>query len=158
MPATSARTLSVNAAFLQEIKDDHRELHDVFARLAGQFSHLCSPVSWHEIVHLLHCLRDRLAVHFALEEAYGYCEDAIQVAPRLSNRADRLRSQHPTLYQWVHQIAEHAEQGLLHESHTVPRAQVSSEFERFVRAFEDHEQQECSLILDAYGQDLGTGD
>ena len=89
-------TLGINAAFLREIKDDHRELRrllDETVNLLSRASRARMPTQ--RIMSLLESLRDQFALHFSLEEAFGYFEDAISVAPRLSTRADRLRGEHP---------------------------------------------------------------
>lgn len=155
MPAVTTSMLAVNAAFLQEIKEDHRELQELFARLTSQFQHEAAPLTWRSIVDLLQSLRDRLAIHFALEEGYGYCEDAIEVAPRLSERAASLREEHPQLYMAVEHLVDCAEQILFREGEVPDRGELGHEFLVFAARFHEHERQECDLIQEAYEQDLG---
>lgn len=72
---------TVNAAFFREIKEDHHQLQRLLERIrqiVGQPQAL--PNDWKEFISLLADLRDQLAFHFALEEAYGYFEDAVERA------------------------------------------------------------------------------
>jgi hypothetical protein len=51
------------------------------------------PVLWNHtrrLVNLLEALCDQSALHFSLEEAYGYFEDANHVAPQLGEQAETL--------------------------------------------------------------------
>ncbi|MEZ6131277.1 MAG: hypothetical protein R3C59_21590 [Planctomycetaceae bacterium] len=67
---TATHTVTVNAAFLQEIKDDDEQLRT----LLEQTRQACKSLSYLDIsasrlASLLAELRDQLAMHFALEEA-----------------------------------------------------------------------------------------
>jgi hypothetical protein len=68
---TAERTLTINAAFLQEIKEDNRELRHL---LDGCAALLARPdpagIDPKRLAAMLSKLRDQLAMHFALEEAY----------------------------------------------------------------------------------------
>ena len=70
------RTVAVNAAFLQEIKEDNRLVRD-FLQQALDLLSVPRRVPARRIVNKLWQVRDQLAMHFALEDAYGYFEDAI---------------------------------------------------------------------------------
>ncbi|MGB0759129.1 MAG: hypothetical protein ACPGPS_06320, partial [Rubripirellula sp.] len=73
--ATSTRTLVVNSAFMQEIKDGNPNLENAIRNL----QHVCksteniSQISRH-LTRVLNTLRTELALQFALEESYGYVE------------------------------------------------------------------------------------
>jgi hypothetical protein len=111
-------------------------------------------------------LQDRLAVHFSLEEAYGYCEDALEVAPRLSSQAAVLRAEHQKLFvEFCHLVGD-AEQLLVRspsaEAATgnghVSLVQIAKRYETFRSALEEHERREEELIMAAYVDDVGVGD
>jgi hypothetical protein len=158
MPASTTKHLAINAAFLKEIKEDHCELQEVLARLSGQLSNLSPATPVMQLLELLQQLRDRLAMHFALEEGYGYCEDAIAIAPRLSGRAEVLRAEHEPLFVQVQQLVEGVEKIVYHETASRHLSEVPYLFQRFLNRFEQHEREEGALILEAYEQDLGSGD
>lgn len=152
-------TLGVNAAFLREIKEDHRELRrllDDTVELLSQASKTRMPPR--KIVSLLERLRDQFAMHFSLEEAFGYFEDAIAVAPRLSGRADALRSEHRTLFTEICDVVEHAESLLRADAspHAVKR--ISLKFVAFHHQYQAHEAAENDLILESLDDDIGVGD
>ncbi len=157
--AIVTRTVSINPAFLQEIKEDHHELRQLFHHTTA----MLDRPAWmrrelDRLVELFGKLRDQLAMHFSLEEAYGYFEDALTVAPHLSRRADRLRSQHYELYETLCELTERAEQLLYHEAPAARRGQLADDFRRFRDRFQQHELHENDLILEALQKDIGAGD
>ncbi len=152
-------TVTVNPAFLQEIKDDAREFRQMLAQ-AGEMlgpTHL-STVEARQIVDLLARLRDQLALHFTLEEAYGYFEDAVNAAPRLSEQAEFLRNQHQTLFADYMRVFESAEQLLYESPDDHARASVARMFHNFRADLQLHESREHDLIMAAFNDDIGAGD
>jgi len=157
--ASATRTISVNAAFLQEIKTDNLELRAVLQSAGDVFELPTTGLSTHkEIVEILANLRDQLAIHFTLEESFGYVDDAIEVAPRLSDRAAELKSEHQTLYLHICDVVENAERLLYHEPAAPNISRVAKEYEAFRRQFDAHERAENDLIFAAFDDDLGDGD
>ena len=154
----AAVEVAINAPFLQEIKEDHQELRQLLERLELAFAPHSHLVSRREVTEWLHGLQDRLALHFALEEAYGYCEDALSVAPWLSARAAQLRGEHADLFAEVAELVELAEGGLYHEAGAEHFLRIAAPFRRFLASFQRHERAECALIQGAYSQDFGCGD
>lgn len=157
--AIAVRTVSINAAFLQEIKDDHHELRQLLHHTAAMLARpVWMPIEHDRLVELFSKLRDQLAMHFSLEEAYGYFEDAISVAPHLSRRAEQLRSQHYELFSELCRLTERAEQLLYHETADVVVVQLADDFRRFSERFQQHELHESDLIVEALHEELGAGD
>ena len=156
-PPVQTRSLAVNAAFLKDIKDDNRELKSLLDKIHPMTEHPQTAVNhWPEFIQCLADLRDQLALHFSLEEAYGYFEEAIQTAPQLSLLAQQLRSQHTALFE---QIRELAEQALEVPGDSPEQAtKFLHKFQFFRQAFESHEEAELKLILDAFEEDIGGGD
>ncbi|MCE9551765.1 MAG: hemerythrin domain-containing protein [Planctomycetes bacterium] len=157
--ATVCRTLAVNAAFLLEIKEDNRQLKDVLRKCKQLLRNPCTQRSdvrqWTDS---LSELRDQLAMHFALEDAYGYFEDAVMQAPRLCQRAESLHQQHIGLFLDICRIADSADR-LLHHKHAVQQIRhLSDAFFAFVEQFETHEHLEDALIMAAFEDDIGVGD
>lgn len=162
MPTATApqtKTLAVNAAFLQEIKEVNEDLW----RTRQQVRDMClRPMSLRDdavgFVELLGRLRDKLAMHFSLEEAYGYFEDPIEAAPWLDRLANELRAEHETLYRQIVDLVERAED-LLYQGH---RAELVINIPLAFGVFDDqlcqHEQRETGLILAAFDDDIGVGD
>lgn len=152
-------TVTVNAAFLQEIKDDSRE----FRQLLVQAAELLGPSQLgsaepKRIVDLLCRMRDQLALHFTLEEAYGYFEDALNAAPQLSEQAELLRNQHQPLFASFCQVVDGAEQLLYGPADEPARNHISRMFHTFLTDMQRHEEREQDLILAAFNDDIGAGD
>lgn len=154
---TATRRLAVNAAFLKDIKDDNQELKKLLDKIKPLTRHPQTAVNhWPELIMLMSDLRDQLALHFSLEEAYGYFDDAVVSAPELSVTAEVLRSEHPPLFASIRDLADQVSE----VCSDIPE-QVNlfiKQFEAFQRAFEVHEESELKLILDSLDDDLGVGD
>lgn len=152
------RTVTVNAAFLQEIKEVNKELWQRLQEMQHRCQRPIAPASCRHIVQRLSQLRDQLALHFALEEAYGYFDDPVDVAPRLSFAAEQLRNEHRQLYMDLTGIVERAESLLQSEQLTTLALWLGREYLHFDTAMRDHESRENDLIFEAYDTDIGTGD
>ena len=152
----ATHTVTVNAAFLQEIKDDDAQLRTLLEQTRETCELIThTDISASRLASLRDELRDQLAMHFALEEAYGYFDDPVSVAPRLSEQADSLRKQHDQLYEEISQIAETA-QGTAHrngDQRAVRR--LARCFMNFYERLQDHESDEIELIMQAYTVDIG---
>ena len=155
----ATHTVSINPAFLQEIKDDHHELRQLMHHAGAMLDRPNGMrVEYDRLVELFLKLCDQLALHFSLEEAYGYFEDAISVAPHLSRRAESLRAEHADLYSQCCRQVESAERLLYHETPHVALPRLAQEFRQFSLQLHAHEACECDLIVEAFHDDLGAGD
>ena len=154
---TTTRRLTINAAFLKDIKDDNRDLKVLLDRINPLAEHHQTAINhWLELVELCAQLRDQLALHFSLEEAYGYFDEAIVTAPQLSTTAECLRSQHPKLFARIRDLADSILEVSSESAEQV--AGFLGDFQRFREAFEQHEEAELKLILAALDDDIGVGD
>jgi hemerythrin-like domain-containing protein len=157
--ATTTRSVTINAAFLQEIKEDNQELKQLLAICGQLFSRRPGKrLEPRATVDLLSRLRDQLALHFALEEAYGYFEDALEVAPRLSQWADSLRNEHGELFLEICDLEEQAERWLYHESPSDGQRRLAARYRQFEARFRAHESKENDFILQSLNLDIGVGD
>ncbi len=153
--SVATRTVTINAAFLQEIKEDNQRLHELLTHLRGRDARWRLTLS--SLADLLGQLRDQLATHFSLEEAFGYFEDPLRVAPHLCDQAEKLRNQHGELYSRASDLAEFADA----QSRRSGGDQASGVWERFAAfdaALQDHEACENELIMSAFTVDIGVGD
>ena len=157
--ALATHTITVNAVFLQEIKEDHHELRQLMHHVAAMLDRpTWMKIELDRLVELLAKLRDQVGMHFTLEEAYGYFEDAIGDAPHLNRRAEQLRAQHQGLYSLVCGLVERAEQRLYHESGPLAGPELAECYREFSDRFHAHESRESALILEALSRDIGVGD
>ena len=105
---------------------------------------------------MLSDLRDQLALHFTLEEAYGYFDEAVNIAPQLSLQAEGLRSQHRQLFEQVRDLADRVTE--VSAESEEQSAIFVNQLCQFKSAFEKHEEAELDLILQSLDDDLGVGD
>lgn len=110
--ATLSKTLAVNPAFLQEIKDSNPDLWDSVDRLSQINQAVDEPTrNLRTLVRLLDDLRDQLALQFSLEESYGYIEVPVRACSGITgDLAVRSQSQHGILYMRLSELAEQAEE------------------------------------------------
>jgi hypothetical protein len=157
--AASARSVTVNAAFLLEIKEVHSDLRDELASLQL----LCSrPISVRsqsgELVQRLADLLDKLALHFSLEEAYGYFDDPVYVNAAFSQRVADLRNEHAILYTQLCRLTDEADTLLRRNKLAALTTIVPVAFDRFAKRLLRHEEEEMELTQEAWCNDLGVGD
>ena len=152
-PSQTAQTrigcLAVNAAFLREIKDDNRFLDELLLATRDAILGVDpTRLNVRALVELLRRLRDRLAMHFSLEEAFGYFENAREFPADLSLQADTCRREHEVLYLDVCDAVEAAEKLLYHESDRQHRIlqNLSTSFGHFIRKLNQHDAHENVLI------------
>ena len=138
---------------LDAIREEHRKLDELYARiretLSGQKRGMANvQVLFDELV-------KTVRRHFEHEEEGGYFREIIEMAPRLSSRADRLEEEHTELLK----LAEHLAMNIRHSRDTqLWRFATRVDFEYFIHRCEDHESAETALVQDAYLQDIGALD
>lgn len=150
------RTLTINPAFLQEIKDSNLTLWKTVERLNMACRESREPVAvLGLLVPLLGELRDALALEFALEESYGYIEVPAAAAPANHHLLHDIHSQHCRLFLRITELAERAEEmqfrGMLSEE--LP--ELIDEVGAFELEFKDHERMESDLIRCSSPMGLG---
>jgi len=152
---TSTRTLAVNSAFMQEIKDGNPNL----TKAIHQLQRACSSEEdlsqlSRRLTKALNALRVELALQFALEEAYGYIEVSDSLLEDLSVAAHNTKAEHNVLYGGISELVEAAEElqyrGV--EAEDELRGLIDKTC-RFSRQLRDHEQAENDLIDQSF--DLG---
>lgn len=100
-------------------------------------------------------LSSHIKQHFDHEEQAGYFEEVIDVAPRLSDRAEALLQQHLELVDQLDLLQRHAESSAPIDSWW---ARLNQMFDEFFHRFLAHEQAENALLLQAYNEDIGAED
>jgi iron-sulfur cluster repair protein YtfE (RIC family) len=156
--ATVTKTITINAAFLQEIKEDSLGLRQQLTKTRQLLAGEPSCLRPRDLVETLAELRDQFALHFALEEAYGYFEDAVDGAPWLHRRAESLRAEHRELFMDLCRLEDEAERLLYHETPHRLLSGIVHTFHQFHERFCDHESRENDLILESVTEEFGEGD
>lgn len=153
------RKVTINAAFLQELKEVNQELWGLLESVRS----LCGqPLSMRQhsrtLVDFLAKLRDQLAMHFALEEAYGYFRDPCEVEPMLAVAAERLRAEHSPLYTRISQLADQAENLWRERDEAALTTVIPVAVDEFVRTLLKHESGENELIYRSLYESIGVAD
>ncbi len=152
----TSKNFTINAAFFQEIKQDHLQLHELLDSLRKLVAHRQAlPNHACELGDKLFSLCDQLAFHFSLEEAYGYFEDLVESTPHLHSQTGRLRMQHTKLFVMARDLADKA--AARHKGATTELMQLADQFNEFDDALKTHEAAELQLIMTAMNQDEGGG-
>jgi hypothetical protein len=159
MSSHPSNDVTINAAFLQEIKEVNQELWVLMDDLRNLCAH---PISvWRHSRHLVDLLakmRDHLAMHFALEEAYGYFHDPAEPDPVISAHAFHLRGQHSQLYSQCSQLADHAENLYRERDDASLTTVLPVLIDEFLHVLMTHESDETELIYRAMYEDIGAAD
>ena len=157
--AVLTRTLTVNAAFLAEIKEDNYRLRELLSEAATDAANgSLGRISARKRVELYIAIRDQLGLHFALEDAYGYFHDAIEDKPWLAKNANALQGQHDMIFRNLCFVVDAAECILYREYNAIRLKELLDEFMEFYNLLSEHEHAENELILAAFDDDIGVGD
>lgn len=155
----ATQTVTVNAAFLEEVKEVNLELWQLMRETRMLLNDPSQrPLNPHRLLGRLVRLQDNIAMHFALEEFYGYFDDPLAVQPRLSEAALCLREEHSGLYLQLSELIELVEAHVHRRTVCRVLRAVRERFNTFVGEFTEHELRERELILEVYDGDIGEGD
>ena len=140
--------VTINAAFMQEIKEASSELWQILREI----SHLCAhPLSIHlhprRSIELLRQLQDQLGLYFTLEEYYGYFEGPARGDLEFSKRAADLRNQHQDMYLDICAIVDRAERLLDHRRAASLTHHIVVRTQAFQEQLKAHEAAEERLLL-----------
>jgi len=152
--ATLTKTLVVNPAFLQEIKDSNPDLWDLVSQLERVGETLDEPAQiLRRVTRLLDDLRDQLALQFSLEESYGYIEVSSPASRVTGELAIRAQSQHTILYLQLSDLAEQAEELQYRGIERQQLRELVNRSHQFHNDLREHERTENELIRRSY--DIG---
>ncbi|GAA5506078.1 hypothetical protein [Novipirellula caenicola] len=149
--SSAKKTLVVNSAFLQEIKESHPE----FWHTLHHVRQICEDVEQpshvtRDLVRLLNELRDKMALQFALEEAYGYIEVAPEFSSCKVNAAEKIMAQHCSLYLQLSELIEKAEELQYRGAIAACVQELVDQTQAFDAKLQEHEQAENGLIENSH--------
>jgi hypothetical protein len=149
-PATAL--LSVNPAFLQEIKDSNPDYWESVKRL----QHICHShddptVQCRNFVKELDHLRDTIALQFSLEESYGYIaigdrRDLSASELPISEKTTQTLAEHPGLYMSLSELTEWAEELQYRGVEFRTLRELNQRVMDFILQLQAHERDEAELI------------
>lgn len=151
-----SNAVTLNAAFFREIKEQNVTLRELLTSLKAWIDRgLAGYYQRSRLIELLSALHREVALHFALEEGYGYFDDAVSVAPEIASRANTLRVEHSALYSDIDRLVKQSEATRINItgfSNLLWRCRA------FLDQLQVHERRERELIQEVYNNDLGVGD
>lgn len=153
------RTLLVNPAFLQEIKDSNPDLWQAIHELRQSCESQGDPErTARRLVRQLDELRVLVSLQFALEESYGFVEVGPSAARSpFFEMAERIHAQHYSLFLRLSDLAEQAEEYQYRGVAAERLPELIMKSRAFDSALRDHERLENDLIELAYEGSIGGG-
>lgn len=142
--------VTINAAFMQEIKEGSEELWQLLREIRHLRSHpLSIRLHPRRSVMLLQQLQDQLGLYFTLEEYYGYFENPAVADSFLSEQASALRDQHQAMYLDICAIVDRAERLLDQRRLASLTHHIAIRVDAFYEQLQAHEAAEQNLLLGA---------
>lgn len=147
--------ITINAAFLKEIKEDNFLLNELLESL----SMLCYEtgliiLDLRYLEKLIGELSDVLTMHFSLEDTYGYFYGPLKPIPVMCREARRLQSQHSELLLDLYSISRQIQSELKLYGNQIISEKLLQQTRKFQIKLMRHELGENELILTAYYEDL----
>jgi hypothetical protein len=147
--------MSTHSAYVREVQADHIELdhmvRSIRAALESGGQAKWMPPATEAIAELLERTSQHLERHFAHEEAGGYMEEALALAPRFGPQASQLLKQHAWLNQAMSQLASVARQNT-HSPDAWP--QIAKQTVDLLKKLLAHESGENHIFQEAFNVDL----
>jgi hemerythrin len=137
----------------RDIRDEHRLLCEMMDSVGQTIA--AHQASRAVVITVLDDFIQHILCHFEHEESGGYFAEAIEVAPRLSERANELLDQHP---QMAAQLASLRRQAEKTDLDVLWWRELDERFYQFVECFQRHEEAENALLMDAYTDDIAAED
>jgi hypothetical protein len=135
------------------LKEEHREVHALVAGVRRQLEALESADLERQLPlvrRVLGDLRQRLARHFAEEEAGGCLEEAAARLPRLGGAVQQIENEHPLLLAQLDALLDRVRGPL--ERASWPDVVLG--FGNFARALAQHEALENRVLEQGFNEDL----
>lgn len=140
--------VTINAAFLQEVKEESWELWESLHRLRDATQQMRAPLSveLNKWVSKLADVRSELATEFSLEETYGYITQVAQPYSGPGRNPAATRLQHAELYLQLSELCEQIEVAQYRGTLMRDFQTYADEFQEFLEALRNHEYEEARLI------------
>ena len=138
---------------IEQIQEEHRHLRELLEAAEQVFQ--AREASRDAVRDLVRSLQREVLEHFQHEETGGCFSDALEAAPRLSERAEHLLEEHRLMAEEVTEWLQVIDKG---EQDAAWWEEVGGRFERFAKRLHAHELAETALLQEAYMDDIGSTD
>jgi hypothetical protein len=141
----------------REVFERTKQEHDALRGQLRQIHEVLTgpDIMAEEVLQLLRELQNELTLHFASEEADGFFDEVITLAPRLQNRANQLCVEHEQMLYQVGELYRFAAAGSL----SMPWwEELGSRCHEFSKQLMHHESEEHKLLQQTLQEDIGPSD
>ncbi len=155
-------TASPMAQAADGFRREHRALDQLLSRIRDEFqlgrAVKLDDLESSRLLDELMALRDHLGMLFALEESPDLAPDFEVMAPSLTRPLKALQAEHVSLFQELCQMIDYSEKA--YSQHTLGDLldRIERRFVGFQAHLQAHEVRENRLIMQAFNDDIGTGD
>lgn len=146
-------TTKVTVEVFQEIDVEHRELERQYAAFEALLNSKSVRVTI--LRRRLNELAGILKSHFEREEEQGYFKEVVEMAPRLSHRAEKIEAEHEALLGRLGHLDDQLSTTADVEDELT---KLRDEFCQFIEACRAHEHRETELVQEAWLTEIGEGD
>lgn len=150
---TEASVTEISVEVFQEIDAEHRELERTYETIRAFLAD--DPEHMDVLRKSLTELSFELRRHFKREEDGGYFTDIMEIAPRLSDQATALESEHEQLLIRLQQLEDRLS---VAASRAEQHQLIHHDLPAFINACQTHEHRETAIVQEAWLTDIGTGD
>lgn len=133
-----------------EIRREHEHLRQLLGEVHQTLNGRCSSAG--KLAEMMLSLQRHVQEHFDEEEEGGFFHEVVTQAPRMTDRAENLKSEHVDLAGTVTELVTMA-----NDAEELSRT-LDAKFHEFSKALMHHESKENDLLLDAYELDIGPSD
>ena len=139
--------------FFEIMKAEHQELATVLREIRSAVS--SEDRNRNQVEDLITRLSELMEVHFRHEEEGGYLKEALERAPRFTSKAESLLDQHEALQEEIEKLRLLVHSGMESQAWWT---RIESDFHTFSDRLLNHEHAENKVVLEAFTDDIGTGD
>jgi hypothetical protein len=145
-------------ASIQHALDEHRECMAYVTKLEACLDHQPDDTSrWiGQLLDHLPGLARTMRDHFEDEERGPLFSELPQRHPRIGDRLDALKNEHPRMLAEIDKIIELT--GGMRDAEVYELRELNARIQLFVARLRRHEAAENELMYELYWNDLGTGD
>jgi len=146
-------TLQTQLDINERIRHEHEHLRDVLGVVNRILAAHQSSVD--DVVEQFMALREELEMHFHSEEAEGFFEQVIDLAPQLMRHTTKLCQDHVRMLSEIGELVMQASHG---DGSDDWWNVMEATFRDFSRALIQHEHRENELLQQAFDEDIGLHD
>jgi hemerythrin len=137
----------------RDIDVEHAEMRTLLASVHRSFTDRSQSVT--EVTSMLDSFIDFLKAHFVHEDEGGFFTQITEQSPRLSERAEAVRTEHSALLTECKNFRALADKGNIDDAWW---NDLTAAFLQLSKHLMQHEHREQDLLQESFNDEIGTGD